>query len=203
MVENKKKRIGLLGGSFNPVHFGHLHIASELQKLCQLDEVWFIPTWISPHKQSELPVSSEHRVNMLQLALVNKERFKVVDAECRRKGISYTIETLKELTYDHPGCEFFLLLGTDTVKRFHQWKAPLEILSLAQVVVASREDDELKFDFNDRALQEGLKKHFYKIPPLHVSSTEIRQNIFQRKECDSLLPETVIQYIKKYQLYTK
>lgn len=197
----KKLRIGILGGSFNPVHLGHLHIAHELKRCCKLDEVWFIPAYQNPHKQDHTNAPVLHRLEMLRLAIESEPEFKVIDIECSKKILSYTVDTLKELKARHPYADFFLLLGSDAIRRFHEWKTPYEILDLCTLVVASRDEVSVPLNYGDSKLEEAVKQAIITTPLLNVSSTEIRKLISEGKEYRHLLPGSVADYIAAHALY--
>lgn len=200
MVDSSK-RIGILGGSFNPVHLGHLHLAKELKLRCQLDEIWFVPVHQNPHKLGLSIVSSEHRLEMLQLATRGTPSYRVVDVECKRKGPSYTVDTLKHLHREYPDNDFFLLLGSDTIKRFHDWKDPCEVLNLSTLVVASRYEGGVALDYGDAKLEEIVSEAIIPIKQLNASSTEIRSLIQKGEKYQHLVPPLVCDYIQKHRLY--
>lgn len=199
-MESQPKKVGVLGGSFNPVHLGHLHIAKELKSHCRLDEVWFIPAYQNPHKPNQPSVSVDHRLEMVRLAIQEEPSFKVLDIECKRKGPSYTVDTLVELSRKFPENSYYLLLGSDTMKRFHEWKDPYKILKIAKLVVASR-DEEFQLNFGDDELVRLVKKAIVSLPLVKISSTNIRSLIASNGEFDHLLPSAVADYIRRNNLY--
>ena len=133
-----KKKAGILGGSFDPVHFGHLNLAISLMESCALDEVLFIPTRLSPFKENAPPrVSSEHRLAMLKIALVPLKKFRIIDWELEGQGPAYTIDTVRKLSQDH-SLGLHLLLGEDHLKSFDRWKEVEELIQLAPPLIGSR-----------------------------------------------------------------
>ncbi|MEM1283398.1 MAG: nicotinate-nucleotide adenylyltransferase [Chlamydiota bacterium] len=199
---DQSKHVGILGGSFNPVHLGHLHLAHELKSRYQLDEVWFIPVYQNPHKLNRPTVSPFHRLEMLRLAVQDEPSYHVLDLECKRKGASYTVDTLKYLCGKYPDNQYYLLLGTDIIKRFHEWKAPHEILQLCKLVIASRGHENVSLNYGDENLKASVMSSFISIPLLDISSTQIRFLVEQGGDFQHLVPAQVYQYIERKGLYT-
>src|SRR5438309_2044888 len=131
-------RIGILGGTFDPVHLGHLIMAEQCREQGQLDQVWFIPAARPPHKQDRPLTGFVHRTEMLALAIAGMPAFRVDELEKDRPGPSYTAETLQELQGRHPDTQFALLLGSDCLPDLPMWKNPTRILELAELLVFSR-----------------------------------------------------------------
>jgi nicotinate-nucleotide adenylyltransferase len=221
-MNNEFKRIGLLGGTFDPVHNGHLGLAEETMALFDLQKVLFIPANQSPHKVHYPPISTEHRVAMLELALERKEAFSLELIEIEKGGVSYTIETLTWLKERYPYWELFLILGSDAFLLIDTWKSYADIFKLCHVLVGTRPDVKSELPENlGRTL--GLKNipleknnspllatlspaigktvHLYQIKPRDISSREIRHSVQSGKEIKNLLPQSVDHYIMKNQLY--
>ncbi|MEC7840473.1 MAG: nicotinate (nicotinamide) nucleotide adenylyltransferase [Chlamydiota bacterium] len=188
-MSKEKLKVGLLGGSFDPIHFGHLHLAEQLKKVAGLDEVWFIPARINPLKQDVKPADAFHRIAMVALAIENFPRYKVLDIECTREGPSYTVDTIEELVKKYPNINFSLLVGSDLVTNLHLWKRIDEIKSMVSIVVGVR------------AGAEGESPEYFQIPTMEVSSTEIRERLHSGKPCSRFVPDEVIEYIKLNKLY--
>lgn len=201
------KRIGIYGGTFDPIHMGHLNLAVEMLEKHHLDEVRFCPTAINPHKSDQTPVSVSHRLNMIRLAIENEPRFSVSDIEINRPGLSYTVDTLKELHALQKEGEipysFFLILGEDTAESFHRWHKPEEILDMAQLLVGTRWDknkERKPFEGNAKiknAIDQGLTS----TRVMDVSSQEIRMRLLNKKYCYHLLSGKVMDYILTNHLY--
>lgn len=200
-MEVERRRIGVLGGTFNPVHKGHLHLARELQRIHCLDEVWFVPAYKSPHKLDRVALSAEERLALVALSIGEEPTFKLVDWEAKRKTPSYTVETLRYLKSCHPNDHFFLLLGQDSVARFDQWKDPLEILELADLIVASREETPFTPHFEEDVVNKKLNEGFTPIPLFEASSSEVRALLSRGMSADHLLPKAVSDYITLHNLY--
>ncbi len=137
-MADKNEKIGILGGSFDPIHLGHLGLARDVLKQLNLDAIWFIPAWLSPHKQDQIPADAAHRLNMLTQALVPFPKFQVSEIELDQKGVSYTFNTLTALQKEFPDREWVLILGMDTFRDFSSWKNAREILQSVHLAVATR-----------------------------------------------------------------
>ncbi len=190
---NKKVKVGVLGGSFDPVHFGHLNLALSLKETCLLDEVLFVPAGISPFKEGAPPVvSSEHRLAMLKLAIAPIKGFRVIDWELKEKGPSYTIDTVRKLSED-PSLQLHLLLGDDHIASFQRWKEADELIRLAPPLIGTRGSAD--------PLQQTPPGKRVNIPVLDISSTVIRDRLSQKKYCGHLMPASVLDYIAQHRLY--
>ena len=194
--------IGLLGGTFNPVHEGHLSIAREALHLFELDAVWFIPCAVPPHKPVHNLASNVHRLAMLQLAIANEPRFRALPIEFDRPGKSYTVDTLRALQALHPGQEFVFIIGADTLPELHTWHKPLELLSLVRIVTLARpgctprrDDLHLPPPWPEKLLADLRTGH-----PLEVASRDIRAKIASLQPVP-LVPAPVFHYIQEHHLY--
>ncbi len=184
-----KKKVGILGGSFDPVHFGHLNLSISLKETCMLNEVWLVPAGLSPFKQETPPsVSSEHRLAMLKLATSHIPGFRILTDEIERNGPSYTIDTVRKLSEDK-SLQLHLLLGDDQVPHFHLWKDAEELATLAPLLIGTREN------------LEGTLGKRIKIPIFEVSSTLVRQRLKNKLYCGHLVPASVLDYIAQHHLY--
>jgi len=198
MVELNKK-IGLFGGSFDPIHNGHLMIAARAQKLLFIDRVIFIPAAIPPHKQHLTLTNKNHRLQMAKLAIENYPDFEVSDIEIQRSGISYTIDTLLffrkhfNLTSD----QIYFIIGADSLIDFHKWRNPEKIIENCNIVVYDRAG----IDINSIGGDLKKKVSFLNAPLIDISSTTIRNKIMSGKALNKLLPEKVADYISKNNLY--
>ncbi len=190
-----KKKIGILGGSFDPVHLGHLNLAVNIMEVCQLDEVLFVPASVSPFKENAPPkASAHHRKQMLSLAIEPVGQFRLLDWELLSKGPSFTIDTVRKLCSD-ASSEFHLLLGDDQLENFALWKEAGELLRLAPPLIGTR-------DRVPGGLQEKFSNQVT-IPRFEISSTEIRKRLSEKKFCGHLVPATVIEYIQEHHLYSE
>lgn len=198
MVEPKPK-IGLFGGSFDPIHNGHLQIADRAQKQLLIDRVIFIPAAIPPHKQHLNLTEQNHRLCMVQLAVEKYSNFEVSDIEIKRSGISYTIDTLLYFlnNYNLSKEQLHFIIGADSLVDFHKWREPEKILENCQIVVYDRKGADLS------SVSEELrqKAHFLNAPLIDLSSSSIRNTIRNGENLIELLPEKVVDYIFKNNLY--
>lgn len=200
------KKIGLYGGTFNPFHFGHLNLAFEILEIKNLDEVWLIPTRVSPLRTDEPLIDVQHRLNMLSLALEGISHFKICEIELKRTGPSYTIDTVKEIQKAYPEEIFFLILGEDAVCRFQEWKEIHELSRLIPFLIGSRPgfnlETELKKLFElDRELLQAILKGLVPTKQMEICSTDLRQRLEKRLYCGHLIPAKTLDYIYENQLY--
>lgn len=187
-------KVGLLGGTFDPIHYGHLNLAFEMLEKVSLDEIWMCPTWTNPHKVIGQASSAADRLEMVRLAIEDIPQFKVIDNEVRRGGVSYTVETLRELRAEHPQIKFFLILGEDAATNFFKWKDPQEILSLCDVLVGSRTAAKA-------GVPDSLKKGYIATRLLDISATEVRSRVNKSLYISHLVPGKVVDFISRNQLY--
>ena len=181
------KKIGLFGGTFDPIHFGHLNLAIQLLEKGGLDQILFCPALFSPFKSDCLPkASAHHRLAMIKLVL--EPFFAVTDIEIAREGPSYTIDTLRSL--DQKNIEYRLLLSDETAASFSEWKESEELARLAPPLVGSRSGGTSPF--------QTINTNIY-----HVSSTEIQNRLAAKKYCKHLVPSIVLDYIDEFGLYLK
>jgi nicotinate-nucleotide adenylyltransferase len=202
------KKIGIFGGSFDPIHIGHLNLAFELMEKKHLNEVWFIPAQINPHKREAVPLSIEHRLHMVQLAIQGIPQFSLKDLESKRSPPSYTIDTLRifieEDSFKQSPHQFYLLMGEDAIPSFSHWYLPGEIIKLASLLIGTRSgiwQSESLFLGEDLAVREALLNGLTAIRLIDISSTELRQRLSQNLYCEHLIPAPVLQYIHQHQLY--
>lgn len=189
------KPIGILGGSFDPIHSGHLLTSYDVLEKRNLEKIIFIPCHISPHKTDQRPTEDFHRLNMVNLAIEQYPYFESSDYEIRKGDVSYTYNTLVELkkSYDH----IELIIGFDNLIVFDKWYRPDDILKLATVVVMKREIDDIPVKHN---------KYFDSVILLEtalidISSTEIRERVKNSASIDYLVPSKVKEYISQHGLY--
>lgn len=192
------RRIGILGGTFDPVHIGHLIVGQEVQTRCNLDRVLFVPAAEPPHKNREDLASAEDRTEMVRLAIGDNPAFELSRIEMDREGISYTVETLR-LFRDHFGAEttLFLIIGADNALEMTTWSDPSGVLDLAQVTVVARpEFDRLSIDPSLSS-----KMTFLETPLLDISATDIRRRVKEGHPISYLVPKRVAAFIRERSLY--
>jgi nicotinate-nucleotide adenylyltransferase len=194
--------IGVYGGSFNPIHNGHIHLATAVRDTLSLDRVILVPSKVSPHKSNVEYVPNTHRLAMCELAIQGVDNLEVSDYELLQDGISYSIYTVRYFKATYPNDRLYLLIGSDMFLTFDTWKEYREIMRLVTLAVVSREvGDMLALESKRLELSPYGEIVVAKVPPLEVSSTEIRKNIRFNTEYSCNLDEKVVQYIKSNGLY--
>jgi nicotinate-nucleotide adenylyltransferase len=199
-------RVGLLGGSFDPVHYGHLLLAECCREQCGLDRVWFVPAATPPHKMGAALSPAEHRLAMLRLAVAGHEPFEVSTCELDRGGTSYTVDTLRHLRQAHPDDELFLLLGADMLADLPNWREAGEVCRLALPVAVGRPGAAL-IDLSCLApiappeRIEEIGRHQVEMPPIGTSSTDLRRRVAAGQGIRFQTPRAVEEYIRTHGLY--
>lgn len=195
-------KIGVFGGAFNPVHNGHLHLATCYVENLKLDKMIFIPTAISPHKPSDHLISGADRINMLNLALAGYDKYEVSDIEFKRAGKSYTYDTICELKKLYPKDDLFLIVGSDQYLYFQNWYRADDILKEVTLCTACREADELKKLAQFKDMYSNMKNSIISsFDAVIVSSSQIRENVHASKDISDFVPEKVEKYIGEHKLY--
>ena len=195
-------RIGILGGTFNPPHLGHLICAQEAYLQLELDRVTLIPARIPPHKPVEDEPGAEHRLELCRVAVGDDERFDVSDVEIRREGPSYTVDTLGLLHSREPESELFLIVGGDIAAGLPKWREPERVLSLATLAVAGRRGtSRAEVDEALRGLAGGDRAEFFQMPTIGVSSTALRRRVRAKQPIRYYVPDAVASYIDRHRLY--
>jgi len=199
-------KIGLLGGSFNPVHLGHLVAAQDARERFDLDQVWFLPCARSPLKGAATLAPDAHRLAMLRLALAGNPWASVCDLELERGGISYTVDTVRELQRRHPNADFYFIVGTDALADLHQWREIETLLTLCRFVAIQRPGWEPEAMTAERLRlpppwPERLRAAIRPGHAIGISSTEIRARAAEGRSLRYLAPDAVIAYIAQQALY--
>jgi nicotinate-nucleotide adenylyltransferase len=197
-------RLGILGGTFNPPHLGHLVCSQEAYRELQLDRVMLIPARIPPHKPVEHEPGPEHRLELCRLAVADDDRFEVSAIELGRDGPSYTVDTLKELTSKASTSELFLIVGGDIAAGLPSWREPERVLELATLAIAKRRGtSRASVESSLHELNGGGRAHFFQMPRIGVSSTMIRRRVRAGQPIRYLVPDRVAEYIEQHQLYVE
>lgn len=188
-------KVGVFGGTFDPIHYGHLITAVAVKEIRGLDKIIFIPSFIAPHKIDILSSSPEHRLEMLKRAIKGVPYFDYSDFEIKKKGVSFTIDTLMFLKNKYNDIE--LIVGYDNLLEFSTWKDPAEILKMIKLVVLKR-----------KVQKESVEKDkfFYsseiiETPTIEISATKIRERVRDNLPINFLVPDSVMEYINKFNLY--
>ena len=199
-------RIGLYGGSFDPVHYGHLWVAEEAREKLQLDQVRFIPTAVSPLKARPASASDRQRIEMLELALGGNENFVIDDRELKRGGVSYTVDTLREMANEFPDASLFLILGADSLNDLERWKDPSEICRLATLAVVTRggtkpPDWSVMARFAEPERVSQAREAAIETALIEISSRELRKRIGEGRSIRYRVPRGVELLIQNGSLY--
>lgn len=192
--DGRTPRIGVMGGTFDPIHHGHLVAASEVAQHFGLDEVVFVPTG-SPWHKGEV-ADSEHRYLMAVIATASNPQFSVSRVDIDREGTTYTVDTLRDLRAERPDAEFYFITGADAVAQILSWRDHDGLWDLAHFVAVSRPGHVLSI----RGLPQGRVSQL-EIPALAISSTDCRERVRQGRPVWYLVPDGVVQYIGKHHLY--
>lgn len=195
-------RLGIFGGSFDPVHNGHLALARAGQKQASLDELWFMPTAVQPLKYNGPHASDAQRIEMLQLAIAEEGAWRVCTLEIDRGGRSYTVDTMRQLHEELPEAKLFFLIGSDALRAVARWKEPREIFRLATPLVVHR-PGELAPSLETLAslCQQSTQPQVINMPALDISSTAIRRRVAAGESIDVMVPDAVARYIEQNRLY--
>ncbi|MGA8988726.1 nicotinate-nucleotide adenylyltransferase [Aeromicrobium sp.] len=200
-ADGGRRRVGVMGGTFDPIHHGHLVAASEVQSWFDLDEVVFVPTG-EPWQKADRDVSpAEHRYLMTVIATAANPRFEVSRVDIDRQGPTYTIDTLRDLSTQHPDADLYFITGADAMAALLTWQDHEELFTRAHFVGCTRPGHEL----NEETL-EGLPRDritLVEIPALAISSTDCRIRVERGEPVWYLVPDGVVQYIAKHELYRK
>jgi len=198
-------RIGISGGTFDPIHHGHLIAAQEIREKLELDKVIFIPVGDPPHKTDIEVTASTHRLNMVSKAIEGNSYFEVSSIEVDRPGYTYTIDTLTELKDKYPeNSKFYFIIGGDTVPQLVTWKEYRKVFTLCQFVAVMRPGfDSGKIHCEARRLEHcfSAKIDFIDAPMIEISSTDIRKRVRESRSIKYLVPESVEEYIYANGLY--
>ena len=187
-----KKQVGILGGNFNPVHYAHLVMGEQVGQALGLDKVYFMPEYLPPHVDEKKTIPAEHRLAMLELAIADNPRFAVETTELERKGKSYTVDTMRELTAKNPDTNYYFIIGGDMVNYLPKWHQIDELMELVTFVGVRR--PEVPIDSSYPII-------WIDIPLMDVSSTTIRKKVQQGCSVRYLLPDNVLHYIQEKGLY--
>jgi len=203
--KEKVNRLGIMGGTFDPIHYGHLVAAEMARAEFKLSKVLFIPTGTPPHKDRKDISAAEMRYEMVKLAIQDNPAFDISRVEIEREGPSYTVETLRVLRRDWPDHELYFITGSDALLEIFSWREAEEIFRLVQYIGAARPGFDAS-DFFLKVQQEHPetqgKIHYLEVPALAISSTDIRARVRRGEPIRYLLPETVRLYLEQHRLYS-
>ncbi|GGH28117.1 nicotinate-nucleotide adenylyltransferase [Paenibacillus segetis] len=192
------KRVGILGGAFDPIHLGHLLAAEAAREQYRLEEVWFMPSHIPPHKH-QAGVSGEQRLEMVKEATRNHGAFKPLDIELRRGGVSYTVDTIREIKKLHPDLELYFIIGADMVNYLPKWEGIEELTEMLHFIGLQRPGSFLELDALPSYIQESVS--LAEMPLVDISSSLIRSRLSAGKSVRYMVPEQVYDYMTRSGLY--
>lgn len=198
-------KIGIIGGSFDPIHFGHLVMAEDLREKKKLDRVIFIPTGVAPHKKYQN--SGKTRLDMVNLAIEDNEKFLSCDIEINKSEVTYTVDTLRELNKQYPECEFYFIIGLDNLFDLKNWERVEQLGKLTKFLVSSRiygnikDREEIKNESITLQQNLGLDIEIIDSPIIEISSSMIRKKVKSNKSIRYLTPRKVLEYINENKLY--
>lgn len=198
------RKAGILGGTFNPIHMGHLMLAEQAMDAVGLDEVWLLPSGISYMKSGQDILPAEERLYMTQLAATENEYFRCIDTEVRKPGATYTCETLEQLKLEHPETDFYFIVGADCLFTIESWREPERIFAACTLVAAMRGDCSAKeMEQKKCELEHRFGAKIVLLPFFHVeiSSTQIRESVAGGRSIRGLVPERVREYIEEKGFY--
>jgi len=199
---NTLTRVGVFGGTFDPIHIGHLIIASEMKYALDLDRILFVLAARPPHKTEQEITSDHHRMAMLQSALKGQPDFEASDIELNRSGVSYTADTLDELTRQNPSDQFVFLMGEDSLRDLPRWHDPKRILRLAEIGVAARPGVEVDLSSIHAAIPRSKGRiHLVETPEIGISARDIRERVATGKPVAYQVPYPIEEYIRDHGLY--
>jgi nicotinate-nucleotide adenylyltransferase len=186
-------RIGILGGNFNPIHHAHLFVADQVQQLLDLDEVQLMPENEPPHRDAKATISAHHRVEMLSLAIADYPKMRLNLSEIARGGKSYTYDTMRKLTAEHPENEYFFIIGGDMVDYLDKWYRIDDLVKLVTFVAVRRDQTILT--------PPKYPVQLIELPLLNISSSDIRERLAAGNQPNFLLPDDVLTYIYEHGIY--
>lgn len=187
-------RIGILGGTFNPPHLGHLLMAEQVGNQLELDEVWFMPTAKPPHAPGKTTIASQHRLQMVQKAIAGNPLFRLQPYEVNRGGKNYTVDTMRHFVSEFPESDFYFIIGQDSARDLYTWHKIDELIQLVQLVGIPR-PGELPYNGKYPIL-------WVDSPSVDISSTEIRLRVYLEQSIRYQVPIEVEEYIQKHNLYS-
>ena len=196
------QRIGILGGTFDPPHVGHLILAEYSAEALELDHLFIAPAADPPHKQGEIKTPVQHRLAMLECAISDNERFSLSRIDIDRPGPHYSLDTIRIVSEQFPDAELYFVMGGDSFRELPTWHRPQEIIKLCKIVVMRRPYDNIRPDMHENIVP-GLAQRVIVIdaPLLEISSTDIVERLRRGKSVRYLVPDAVLAYIEEHGLY--
>lgn len=198
-----KRKIGIMGGTFDPIHYGHLLIAQSALEEFQLEKVIFLPTGKAPHKSQIQVTDADIRCEMVSLAISDNLKFDISSLEAKNPNTNYTYQTLQKLNSHYPNTQFYFIMGEDSLDDFSTWKHPEEICKSASILVAVRNDagNSIEEKISNANRIYAADMHMLHAPNFSISSHEIRNRIKNKKSIQYMTPNAVEAYIREHFLY--
>jgi nicotinate-nucleotide adenylyltransferase len=194
-------RLGLYGGTFDPIHLGHLILAEQCREACGLDQVWLVVAGSPPHKPGGRTAVG-HRLEMVRIAIAGHPAFVASDIEAKRPGPHYSVETLEAIRRDHPDDELFFLIGADSLADLPSWREPGRIAQLATIVVVNRPGiEEVERDRLPDLGPGSRPLEWVAIPPVGIASSDLRRRLAEGRSVRYMVPRGVEAYIEAHGLY--
>jgi nicotinate-nucleotide adenylyltransferase len=191
-----------MGGTFDPIHLGHLFIAEEARVRCHLDKVWFIPTNKPAHRQGKTTTAdAETRFQLTRLAVASNPHFEVSRVEIDRPGPSYAYDTLQQLRGEHPAAELFFIMGADSINELLTWYRGAELFELCRFVATTRPEFDLEEARRELSPQQQERVTWLEVPGLHIASRDLRRRVQTGQPIRYLTPDVVVQEIERRELY--
>ena len=197
-------KIGIMGGTFDPIHLGHLATAEAVRENFSLDEILFIPAARPPHKLGKKVSDEKHRLAMTILATQSNKFFRVSDMELKRTGLSYTLDTMNELQKNFgASAELFFIIGADSLADLNKWHAAKELVEKCHFIATTRPGADANFSAVKKFFGEAATEHIHRVttPGLEISSTDLREKIRLGRSIKYLVPEAVEEYILREKIY--
>ncbi|NMB24760.1 MAG: nicotinate-nucleotide adenylyltransferase [Firmicutes bacterium] len=204
MSEARARRVGIMGGTFDPIHYGHLVAAEEAREAFRLDKIIFVPAGTPPHKVERQVTPARHRYLMTLLAIMGNPGFEASRVDLDRGRVTYTVDTLQDLRKGLPDTDMYFITGADAILEILSWKAPKEVLSLAEFIAVTRPGyglDQLATALGPLYEPFQDRIHILEMPPMGISSTDLRRRLAEGRSIRYLLPEAVATYIQREGLY--
>lgn len=198
-------KIGILGGTFDPIHNGHLALGRYAKEMFSLDQIWIMPNGNPPHKESEsIESKTKHRVEMARLAIQEESGFYLNLYEVERKEVNYSYLTMEHFTSEYPEDEFYFIIGADSLFDIEKWRCPERLLKTCVILAAyrdgkSRTDMDAKIEYLNEKFQADIR--LLAMPEIDISSTEIREEMRGHESIEKMVPKAVYEYIKKHELF--
>lgn len=198
-------KIGILGGTFDPIHNGHLVLGRYAKEMFSLDQIWIMPNGNPPHKESEsIESKTKHRVEMARLAIQEEPGFCLNLYEVERKEVNYSYLTMEHFASEYPEDEFYFIIGADSLFDIEKWRCPERLLKTCVILAAyrdgkSRADMDAKIGYLNEKYQADIR--LLAMPEIDISSTEIREEMKDHESIEKMVPKAVYEYIKKHELF--